>query len=219
MSKRIARTARPWVRLAPLVALAAAASAAPAAHGANDRFETAEARARALPVLDASGTRQLPFAGYSIREPGLAQWLVVDFYLMFREVSDGEGRRRESYWVARRLDGSDAQKSRTSPQTRWASSDGCAELDATVRSIGDAVQDQIEVAVPGDGDPSESTEPTTRYGLWSDGGRFRGTRYAASLQVNAVAGSPLAVWIDGRSSALAACWLDTAPPTVTVAAP
>lgn len=218
MSEGIARTARPWVRLAPLVALATAASAAPVAHVASERFEAAEARARALPVLDASGTRQLPFGGYSIREPGRAPWIVVDFYLMFREVSDGEGRRRESYWVARRLDGSDAPKA-PAPQTRWASSDGCGELDATVRSIGDAVQDQIEVAVPGDGDPSESAEPTTRYGLWTDGGRFRGTRYAASLQVSAVAGSPLAVWIDGRSSALAACWLDTAPPAVTVAAP
>jgi hypothetical protein len=190
-----------------------------AASAAAERFEAAEARARALPVLDESGARQLPFAGFSIRQPGRAEWTVVEFYLMFREVSDRDGRRRESYWVARRVAGSDAPRVRVAPETVWASSDRCADLDVTVRSIGDAVQDQIELAVPGEGDPSESAEAAAHYGLWSDGGRFRGTRYAASLQVTAIGGSPLAVWADARSAALAPCWLEAAPPTVTLAAP
>ena len=206
-------------RVVPMLVIAAAATAATPARVAGDRFEPAEAGSRTVPVLDASGTRQLPFGGFTLRQPGRAEWVVVALYLMFREVSEGDTRRRESYWVARRIDGNDLPKAHMVPEVRWASSDTCPDLDAAVRSMGDVVQDRIEVAVPGDGDASESPAAAARYGLWSDQGRFRGTSYAAAVRVTAIAGSPLGAWVDARLAALAACWLDAPPPTLTVAAP
>ncbi len=205
-------------RVAPMLVVAAAAMGAVPTRVAGDRFEASDSSSRAVAVLDASGTRQLPFGGFTLRQPGRAEWIIVGFYLMFREVSDGETRRRESYWVARRIDGNDLPKAHMAAEVRWASSETCAELDATVRTMAD-VQDRIEVAVPGDGDASETPAASVRYGLWSDEGRFRGTSYAASVRVTAVTGSPLAVWVDARLAALAACWLEAAPPAVTVAAP
>lgn len=206
-------------RVIPMLVIAAAATAGAPARVAGDRFEPAEAGARTIPVLDASGTRQLPFGGFTIRQPGRAEWLIVASYVMFREISDGETRRRESYWVARRIDGNDLPKAHVLPEVRWASSDTCPDLDATVRSMGDVVQDRIDVAVPGDGDAAARPAASARYGLWSDVASFRGTSYAASVRVMATAGSPLALWVDARLAALAGCWLETPPPTVTVAAP
>ena len=206
-------------RVIPMLVFAAAAMAAAPSRVAGDRFEPAEAGSRAVPVLDASGTRQTPFAGFTIRHPGRAEWVVVSLYLMFREVSDGDTRRRESYWVARRIDGNDLPKAHMAPEVRWASSDSCPDLDAAVRSMGDVLQDRIEVAVPGDGDASESPAASARYGLWSDQGRFRGTSYATSLRVTAVAGSPLGAWVDAKLAALAACWLEAPPSTATVVSP
>ena len=206
-------------RVIPMLVIAATAIAAAPARVAGDRFEPAEAISRTVPLLDASGTRQLPFAGFTLRQPGRAEWVVVALYLMFREVSEGDTRRRESYWIARRIDGNDLPKAHMVPEIRWASSDTCPDLDAAVRSMSDPVQDRIEVAVPGDGDPSETPATSARYGLWSDEGRFRGTSYAAAVRVTAIAGSPLGLWVDARLAALAACWLETPPPSLTVAAP
>jgi len=218
-SVNMAGALRTTSRVIPLLVIAAAATAAAPTRVPGDRFEPAAALSRSVAVLDASGTRQLPFGGFTLRQPGRAEWVVVAAYLMFREVTDGDTRRRESYWVARRIDGSDLPKAHMVPEIRWASSDTCPDLDAAVRSMGEVVQDRIEIAVPGDGDASESPVASARYGLWSDEGGFRGTSFAASVRVTAMAGSPLGLWVDAKLAALAACWSEAPPPTATIAAP
>ena len=182
-------------------------------------FSGAEAASRSVAVTDEAGARQTPFGGFSVRQlPGL-EWTIVTFYVMFREVTDGDARRRESYWIARRITGVDTPRSHTLAATDWAASGKCPALDRIIRTMGEEVGDRLDIAVPGEGDPSEGRAGSLRYGLWSGEARFRGTGYAALLSLTADTGSPLALWIDGSAAALAPCWGSADPPEAVSATP
>jgi hypothetical protein len=214
------RTVR-WTRrrAVPLLWLLAAATASAAPKPPSSSLESTESGARALAVTDDSGSRQTPFAGFTAFESIKKDWTVVTFYLMFREAADGEARRRETYWAARRVTGSDARAARVHPETTWASSEKCPALDAAIRSMGDVVADRLELGVPGEGEPSEVEADPTHYRLWTEQGRFRGTAFAASLSVSSVAESPVAVWVQSSSATLESCWTGTAPAGATVPSP
>jgi len=198
----------------PSVAAAPTQLTLPAIH-----FNAADAASRSVAVTDEAGARQTPFAGFSVRQVPGREWTIVTFYVMFREVTDGDARRRESYWVARRMTGDDTPRSHAPPAIEWASSGKCTDLDGIVRTMGEEIGDRIDIAVPGEGDPSESRAGSLLYDLWSGEARFRGTGYAAVLRLTADSGSPLALWIDGSASALASCWAGGDPPDAVSAAP
>ena len=170
------------------------------------RFSTADSASRSVAVTDEAGARQTPFAGLSVSQVPGREWTIVTFYVMFREVTDGDARRRESYWMARRVTGDDTPRSRAPPAVAWTASGKCAALDGIIRSMGEEIGDRLDFAVPGEGEPSEITAGSLRYGLWSGEARFRGTGYGAVLSLTADSGSPLALWIDRSAAALAACW-------------
>ena len=203
-------------RAGPLLWLLVAAAVTAAPRSAPTSLESTENAARTLAVTDDAGSRQAPFAGFTAYESVKKDWTVVTFYLMFREAADGEARRRDTYWAARRVTGSDARATRVRPETAWASSDKCPALDAAIRSMGDVVADRLELGVPGEGEPSELEADPTHYRLWTEQGRFRGTAFAASLSVSSVAESPLAAWVQTTSAALESCWTGTAPAGATV---
>jgi hypothetical protein len=168
-------------------------------------LETGERAARRLPINDAAGSRQLPFAGFSVYQPARGEWTVFTFYLMFREKADEPARRRDSYWVARRIAGADRRQSPGSG-AEWASSDQCAGLDHVVRSMGDLLDEQLEAAVPAESDTLEADAAPMQFRVWTDQGRFRGTGHAVSISVDSTAGSPLAQWANEATAALASCW-------------
>src|SRR5450432_3669035 len=142
-------------RAMPLLWLLAAAVATAAPRTPSGSLESTENVARSLAVTDDSGSRQTPFAGFTAYESVRKDWTVVTFYLMFREAADGEARRRETYWAARRVTGSDTRTAHVRPETKWASSEKCTALDAAIHSMGDVVADRLELGVPGEGEPSE----------------------------------------------------------------
>lgn len=182
------------------------------------RFGVADSASRTLAVTDEAGARQVPFAGFSVRQIPAREWTIVTFYVMYREVAEGDARRRESYWIARRATGNDADRTHTPVTIDWASSGKCPALDGMIRTMGEEISDRLEIAVPGEGDPSEIPVGVIRYALWSGEARFRGTGYGAVLHLTADAGSPLALWVDGNASALAPCWGDVDPPAIASAA-
>lgn len=208
-STLLLRTAGTVLALGAIPALAAGP---PPSRLTMPGFDTVEALSRAIALTDAAGARQVPFGGLSIRRTGGGEWTVATFYLMFREVADGDQRRRESYWVARRVTGSDAPHAHVPADVRWASSARCPELEAFVRTMTDLAGERLDIGVPGDGDPSEAASDPVRYGLWTTEGRFRGTGYAAALTVSAGGGSPVANWIDSNTAATIACWDSATPP-------
>ncbi len=198
-------------RVASSLLLAMAWSASLAAAPAARRFAEVEIASHALPLWDDAGARQTPFAGISIYQSSQRSWTIVTFYLMFRRTADEEADRRDSYWVARRSMGSDADKVRAVPALDWASSDQCPDLDAAIRSMDEAVAPRLELALPGEGDPSEFEPDPTRYRLWSSEGRFQGTPYAARLSVTSNGASPVSAWIEAAVTGLQPCWTSVAP--------
>jgi hypothetical protein len=213
--RTLSRTAR-WVP--PALLLAVASAALPPV---TRNLEASERAARELAVTDASGSRQIPFAGFTIYQPARREWTVFTFYLMFREAADGQARRRESYWIGRRTAGTDARNPAAPTAPEWTSSDRCLGLDAALRSMGDVIGERLETVVPGDGDVTEVDADPTQFRLWTDAGRFRGTGYAVSIAVSSVAGSPAAHWIEETAAALAGCWTaeQPTPPHAAAAAP
>lgn len=206
-------------RAASLLILATICSAAQAATPVAHRYADAEAGSRSLPLFDDAGSRQTPFAGISIYQSVQRSWTIVTFYLMFRETADEETIRRDSYWVARRLVGSDAGKATAAPVIDWAISDDCPDLDGTVRSMDEAIAPRMELVIPGEGDPSELLPDPTRYWLWSSVGRFQGTPYAAHLSVTSNGVSPVSAWIGATVSRLQPCWTNAAPAGASAAPP
>jgi hypothetical protein len=198
-------------RLASFVILATVCSAAQAATPAAHRYADVEAGSRSLPLFDDAGSRQTPFAEISIYQSVQRSWTIVTFYLMFRETADEETIRRDSYWVARRLVGSDAGKALIVPTIDWAISDDCPDLDGAVRSMDEAIAPRVELVIPGEGDPSELVRDPTRYWLWSRAGRFQGTPYAARFSVTSNGVSPVSAWIDATVTRLQPCWTNAAP--------
>jgi hypothetical protein len=198
-------------RVAPALMLATACSASLAAAPAARRYATVERLSHSLPLTDDAGARQTPFAGIGIYQALQRHWTIVTFYLMFRETADEEANRRDSYWVARRVVGSDAAKAGIDPEVDWAISDHCPDLDAAIRSMDDAIAPRLGIAVPGEGDLSEFEPDPTRYWLWSSEGRFQGTPYAARLTVTANGASPVSIWIDATVTRLQSCWTSVAP--------
>jgi len=178
---------------------------------ATGSLESAERAARELALTDISGSRQVPFAGFAIHQPARREWTVFTLYLMFREAADTDSRRRESYWLARRVGGSESRRAAAQPAAEWASSDSCAALDTAVRSIGDVLGERLETVVPGEGEPSEADADPTRFRIWTDAGRFRGTGFAASITVTTTTGSPGAKWIQETAASLAGCWTNSPP--------
>jgi len=195
---------------AAVIVLAGGAIAAPPA--ASRGLDASERAAREIWVSDASGARQRPFAGFSIFQPTRREWTVFTIYVMFREASDGENRRRESYWLARRSAGAEARKGPEHPE--WATSERCPALDAAVRAMGDAIDDRLEMSIPDQGDASDVDADPTQFKLWTDAGRFHGTGHSASIVVGARSGSPLADWIQESAAAVAGCWTSDAPAPV-----
>jgi len=207
-------------RVASVLLTAAASSASPAATAPVARdYAGAQTMSRSLPLTDDAGARQTPFAGISIYQSEQRGWTIVTFYLMFRETSDEEASRRDSYWVARRVVGSDARKARGVPAIDWAISDQCPNLDAAIRSMDEAIAPRMELAVPGEGDPSEFEPGPVRFRLWSNEGRFQGTPYAAQLSVTTTGASPVSAWIDTTLSRLQSCWGSDLPAGVTLPSP
>ena len=193
------------------VAWSGSLAAAPAAW----RYAEVEAAAHSLPLTDDAGARQTPFAGISVYQSSRRSWTIVTFYLMFRETADEEADRRDSYWVARRSVGTDTGKTRTLPAVDWAISDQCPDLDAAIRSMDDAIAPRLELAFPGEGDPTEFVPDPTRYRLWSNEGRFQGTPYAARLSVTSNGASPVSAWIEATITRLQSCWATAAPAGAT----
>ena len=177
-------------------------------------LEAGTRAARELAVTDESGSRQTPFAGFSVYQPLRHEWTVFVVYLMFRETVDGETRRRESYWMAHRVSGSDARRAPAPADDEWTTSDHCAGLDGAVRGMGDVISERLEIAVPGEGDATEAESDAIDYQLWTDAGRFHGSAFAASVTVRSGTGSPVANWIQETAAALAGCWAAAPPAAV-----
>jgi hypothetical protein len=198
-------------RVASFVILATLCSAARAATPVAHRYADADAGARSLPLFDDTGSRQTPFAEISVYQSVHRSWTIVTFYLMFRETADEETIRRDSYWVARRLVGSDAGKANVVPTIDWAISDDCPDLDGAVRSMDEAIAPRMELVIPGEGDPSELVPDPKRYWLWSRAAQFQGTPYAAHLSVRSNGVSPVSTWIEATVTRLQPCWTNAAP--------
>ena len=213
-SKTFAR----WAMVMPMLgALQLEGAALGASPPSPARFESLEVLSRSLAITDDAGARQTPFAGFSIHSVRGGEWTLVTFYVMFREVADGEARRRESYWVGRRVTGDDSPRSRALPEIHWASSDRCEGLDDFVRGIGEVITDRLEIGVPGEGDPSETATDNLSYGIWTSEGRFRGTGFATTVSLSAAGGSPIADWAGRGLAATQACWTGAAAPGATTA--
>lgn len=206
-------------RAASSLILATAWSASLAATPAARHYVRVEAVSHALPLTDDAGARQTPFAGISIYQSQQRNWTIVTFYVMYRETADEEANRRDSYWVARRVVGSDAARPGVDPAVDWAISDQCPDLDAAIRSMDEAIAPRMELAVPGEGDPSEYEPDPTRFWLWSNEGRFQGTPYAAQLSLTANGSSPISAWIDSTLARLQSCWASAVPVGATLATP
>jgi len=203
-----------WARWM-LVVLAPAATVVSASPATPARFDALDSQSRTIALTDDAGARQTPFAGFSIHPLRGGEWTLVTLYVMFREVVDGDARRRESYWVARRVTGDDSPRAKATPEIRWASSDACEALDGLVRGIGEVIGDRLEIGVPGDGDPTETASDNVRYSLWTTEGRFRGTALATTVNLASTGGSPIAEWADHGLAATQSCWTGTTMPGAT----
>ncbi len=183
-------------------------------------LEAQERTARELAITDESGSRQLPFAGFTVYQPARHEWTVFTFYASFREAADGQNRKRESYWVGRRVAGGDARRAGAAEAPDWASSDRCAALEPALRAMVDILSERLESALPDVSDASEADADPTRFRLWTDAGRFHGTGHAIAIAVSAAAGSPAADWSQETAAALAGCWSPDPPsPARAAAAP
>ncbi len=203
-------------RAACSLILATAWSASLAATPTARHYAPLEAEAHSLPLTDDAGARQTPFAGASVYESRQRNWSIVTFYVMYRQTADEEADRRDSYWVARRVVGSDAARPSVAPAIEWAISDQCPDLDAAIRSMDEAIAPRMELAVPGEGDPTEFEPDPKRYRLWSNEARFPGTPYAARLHVTSSGASPVSAWIDSTLARLQSCWASAVPAGATV---
>lgn len=110
---------------------------------------------------------------------------------------------RETGFAARRL---------TGQAETWTTTERCPALSAALEGLEDLPIPRLDV--PGLGRTPRGTAIALdgdSYFLWADGARWGGGAHAATLEVRAVNGSPLADWIDQTLTTAGGCWSAARP--------